>query len=359
MMWPDRRLMDLFMIEHPIVLAPMAGAMNWELAAEVAGAGGLGSLPCAMLTPAMVREQFAKIRARTKNSIALGFFCHTPPVPNNARENAWREKLKPYYQEFAIDPATPVPAANRAPFDSVFCGVVEELKPEVVSFHFGLPEAALVKRVKAAGCVVIGSATTTAEARWLAERGVDAVIAQGFEAGGHRGMFLSGDIASQVGSFALVPQVVDAVKVPVIAAGAIGDARGIAAAFALGAAGAYIGSAYLHCPEAKISAPHRAALKSTCDDGTALTNLMTGRPARSIINRLMREIGPVNAVAPEFPLAAGALAPLRAKAEAQGLGDFSPLWSGQAASLGRDMPARELTVKLVVEAQALLRRMAA
>jgi nitronate monooxygenase len=351
--------MDLFKIEHPIVLAPMAGAMDWELAAEVAEAGGLGSLPCAMLTPALLREQFAKIRARTKKPIALGFFCHTPPVPNNARENAWREKLKPYYQELAIDPTAPVPTANRAPFDSVFCGLVEEFKPEVVSFHFGLPEPALVRRVKAAGCVVIGSATTTAEARWLEARGVDAVIAQGFEAGGHRGMFLTDNLATQVGTFALVPQVVDAVKVPVIAAGAISDARGIAAAFALGAAGAYIGSAYLHCPEAKISAPHRAALKSARDDGTAITNLMTGRPARGIVNRLMREIGPVDAVAPEFPLAAGALAPLRAKAEAQGSGDFSPLWSGQAVALGREMPARELTAKLVVEAQALLRRMAA
>ncbi len=359
MMWPDRRLMDLFKIEHPIVQAPMAGAMDWELAAEAAEAGALGSLPCAMLSPDRLREQFAKIRARTHKPIALGFFCHTPPVPNNARENAWREKLKPYYQEFAIDPAAPVPSANRAPFDAEFCGVVEGLKPEVVSFHFGLPEASLLRRVKAAGCVVIGSATTTAEARWLEERGVDAVIAQGIEAGGHRGMFLTENIASQVGIFALVPQVVDAVKVPVIAAGAIGDARGIAAVFALGAAGAYIGSAYLHCPEAKISAPHRTALRTAQDDGTAITNLMTGRPARGFINRVMRDLGPVDAVAPEFPLAAGALAPLRAKAEAQGSGDFSSMWSGQAASLGREMPARELTAMLAVEAQVLLRRMAA
>lgn len=350
--------MDLFKIEHPIVQAPMAGAMDWELAAEAAEAGALGSLPCAMLSPDRLREQFAKIRARTRKPIALGFFCHTAPVPNNARENAWRERLKPYYQEFAIDPSAPVPSANRAPFDAEFCGVVEELKPEVVSFHFGLPETSLLRRVKAAGCMVIGSATTTAEARWLEERGVDAVIAQGFEAGGHRGMFLTENIASQVGTFALVPQVVDAVKVPVIAAGAIGDARGIAAVFALGASGAYIGSAYLHCPEAKILAPHRAALRDSQDDGTAITNLMTGRPARGFINRVMREIEPVDAVAPEFPLAAGALAPLRAKAEAQGSGDFSSMWSGQAASLGREMPARELTTKLVAEAQNCLRRLA-
>ena len=357
-MWPDRRIIDLFKIAHPILLAPMAGAMDWELAAEVAEAGGLGSLPCAMLTPDQLRDQFAKVRARTDKPININFFCHTPPAPNNAREDAWRERLKTYYLELAIDPAAKVPSSNRAPFDASFCAVVEEIKPQVVSFHFGLPEDGLLRRVKAAGCVVISSATTASEARWLEQRGVDAVIAQGFEAGGHRGMFLTDDIAAQIGAFALVPQVVDAVQVPVIATGAIGDARGIAAAFALGAAGVQIGTAYLHCPEAKISAPHRAALKAVGDDGTAVTNLMTGRPARGIVNRVMREIGPINAIAPEFPLAAGALSPLRAKAEAQGSGDFSPMWSGQAASLGREMPARELTATLVAEAQALMRRMA-
>jgi nitronate monooxygenase len=357
-MWPDRRLLDLLRTEHPIVLAPMAGAMDWELAAAAAEGGALGSLPCAMLTPQQMRVEVANIRARTDKPIGLAYFCHTPPVLNNAREAAWRERLRPYYEEFAIDPAAPAPTSNRAPFDEAFCDAVEDLKPAVASFHFGLPADALLRRVKAAGCVIISSATTVAEARWLAERGVDAVIAQGVEAGGHRGMFLSDDIATQVGTFALVPQVVDAVTVPVIAAGGISDARGIAAAFALGAAGVQIGSAYLHCPEAKISAPHRASLDSAGDAGTALTNLMTGRPARGAVNRVMREIGPMNTVAPEFPLAAGALLPLRAKAEAQGSGDFSPMWSGQAAGLGRAMPARDLTQTLAREAQERLARLA-
>jgi nitronate monooxygenase len=234
---------------------------------------------------------------------------------------------------------------------------MEELKPEVLSFHFGLPEPGLMRRVKAAGCIVLGSATTAAEARWLEQRGVDAVIAQGIEAGGHRGMFLSDDLSVQPGTFALVPQIVDAVKLPVIAAGAVSDARGIAAAFALGASGVQIGSAYLHCPESKISAPHRVALKSAGDAGTAVTNVMTGRPARGAINRVMRELGPINPAAPEFPLAAGALAPLRTKAEAAGSGDFSPMWAGQAATLGRVAPARELTRALAADAQALLRSM--
>jgi nitronate monooxygenase len=235
---------------------------------------------------------------------------------------------------------------------------VEELKPEVVSFHFGLPEPALLRRIKAAGCVIISSATTVAEARWLEGQGADAVIAQGYEAGGHRGIFLGDDLATQAGTFALVPQIVDAVRVPVIAAGAVADARGIAAAFALGAAGVQIGSAYLWCPEAKISKPHRAALKTASEQGTALTNLMTGRPARGIINRVMREIGPMSDVAPAFPLAAGALAPLRARAEAKGSGDFSPMWAGQAASLGRSLPAGELTRALAAEALELIRALA-
>ena len=280
------------------------------------------------------------------------------PELNNQREARWREALAPYYREFGIDPAVPVPSSNRAAFDATFCAVVEELKPEVVSFHFGLPEPDLMQRVKAAGCIVIASATTAAEARWLEARGVDAVIAQGCEAGGHRGIFLTDDIATQAGTFALVPQVVDAVKLPVIAAGGITDARGIAAAFALGAAGVQIGTAYLWCPEARISAPHRAALTSARDDGTAVTNLMTGRPARGFVNRVMREIGPMSDVAPAFPLAAGALAPLRAKAEAQGSGDFSPMWAGQAASLGRAMPAGELTRTLAAEALARMRSLA-
>jgi nitronate monooxygenase len=354
-MWPNQRLIELFHIELPIVQAPVAGAMDWELAVAAAEAGALGSLPCAMLNADQVREQMAKIRSRTEKPINLNFFCHTPPVLSNAREARWRERLAPYYRELGIDPAAPVPSSNRTAFDAALCDVVEELAPAVVSFHFGLPEPGLVNRVKATGAVVLSSATTAAEARWLEAHGADAVIAQGYEAGGHRGMFLTDNLAAQVGTFALVPQIVDAVKVPVIAAGGITDARGIAAAFALGAAGAQIGTAYLWSPEAKISAPHRAALELAPSDATAVTNLMTGRPARGIINRVMREIGPVADVAPDFPLAAGALAPLRAKAEAQGSGDFSPMWAGQAASLGRALPAGELTRKLAAEALEHLR----
>ena len=355
-MWPDRRIIELFGIEHPILLAPMAGGPSTaELAIAVAEAGGLGSLACATLSPEQIRKDLGIIRQRTAKSINLNFFTHKPPRPDAAREARWEARLAPYYSEFAIDPAKPLASVTREPFNDATCRLVEEFKPEIVSFHFGLPEQRLLDRVKATGATVISSATTAREARWLADHGCDAIIAQGNEAGGHRGMFLTDDIAAQPGTFALLPQVVDAVKLPVIAAGGITDGRGIAAAFALGAAAAQVGTAYLFCPEAGVAPLHRAALKSARDDSTALTNLFTGRPARGIINRLMREVGPMSGDAPAFPTAGSALAPLKAAAEAKGSADFGSLWSGQAAALGREMPAAELTRHLVREALARLK----
>jgi nitronate monooxygenase len=236
--------------------------------------------------------------------------------------------------------------------------LVEELRPAIVSFHFGLPAPGLLARVKAAGCKILSSATSIKEAIFLAERGVDAVIAQGAEAGGHRGMFLETDVAAQIGTFALVPQIVDAVKVPVIAAGGIADARGVAAAFALGASGVQIGTAYLRCPEAHISELHRAALKKL-EPATVITNVLTGRPARGILNRFIAEQGPVNPEAPAFPLATQATIPLRTNAEKQGSGDFSSFWSGEARSLGRDMNAEDLTRTIAEESLALLRSLSA
>ncbi|MCP9630711.1 nitronate monooxygenase family protein [Rhodopseudomonas palustris] len=357
-MWPDRRLLDLFAIEFPFLLAPMAGAMDSELAVAAARGGALASLPCAMLSPDTAREQVGTFRQQISAPINLNFFCHTPVAADPAQEAVWKQRLGAYYQEHGIDPAAPVPAASRAPFDAAMCALVEELKPEVVSFHFGLPEASLLDRVKATGAKVIASATIVREAIWLEEHGVDAIIAQGAEAGGHRGMFLTNSIAQQPGLFALLPQVVDAVHVPVIAAGGIADGRAIAAAFALGAAGVQIGTAYLRCPEARTSELVRSALAHGTDEATVMTNVMTGRPARGIANRVMREVGPLSADAPAFPHAAAALGPLKAAAEQQGKVDFTNLWAGQAVRLGRDMPAAELTRALAGSALARLSHLA-
>jgi nitronate monooxygenase len=357
-MWPDRRLLDLFKTEFPIVQAPMAGVMDADLVISAAQGGALGSLPCAMLSAEKAREQLNIIRQRVSGSINMNFFCHDPLDADPKREASWKQRLVPYYQELGLDLAAPINAPNRAPFDAAICDLVEELKPEVVSFHFGLPDPALLKRVKAAGCIVMSSATIVKEAIWLEENGADVIIAQGAEAGGHRGMFLTESIAEQPGTFALVPQVVDAVKVPVIAAGGIADGRGIAAAFALGAAGVQIGTAYLRCPESKVIAPARTALAQAHDDSTVITNVMTGRPARGVINRLMREVGPVSADAPAFPHAATGLAPLKAAAEKLGKVDFTNLWAGQAVRLGREMPAAELTRALAGAALTRLSQLA-
>ena len=354
-MWPNRNLLDLIGIELPIIQAPMAGANGSAMAVAVSEAGALGSLPCAMLDAAKARAEIGSIRQRTTKPINVNFFCHTPAKPNPERDAAWRERLAAYYGEFGLDASAVAPSVNRAPFDEAMCEIVEDLRPEVVSFHFGLPAPALLSRVKGAGCMVLSSATTVEEARWLEARGCDAIIAQGYEAGGHRGMFMTDALTTQAGTLALVPQIVDAVKIPVIAAGGIADGRGIAAAFALGAAGAQIGTAYLFTPESLIGDLHRAALRGAASDQTALTNVFSGRPARGLVNRVMREVGPMSDVAPSFPTAGGALAPLKAKAEAAGASDFSSLWAGQAVGLGREIGAGELTRQLAEEALLCVR----
>jgi len=353
-MWPNDRFIKLSGIDLPIIQAPMAGAALSNMVVAVSEAGALGSLACALLSVEQARKELATIRRRTSHPINANFFCHQPPRDDRTRDMHWRQRLDAYYIQLQADNNT-LSSAARAPFDDKMCDLVMEFHPEVVSFHFGLPDKHLLHRVRSVGAKILSSATSVGEARWLEDQGCDAIIAQGFEAGGHRGMFLTQDVSTQVGTMALVPQVVDAVTVPVIASGGIADARGILAAFALGAAAVQIGTAYLRCPEAHISPLYRQALHEAKDNETAITNIFTGRPARAIINRFMREVGPLSDVAPEFPLAAATLAPLRAKSEMAGSVDFTPLWSGQAARLSRELPAAELTKQFAAEALEKLR----
>lgn len=339
-------LQTLLGIDLPIIQAPMAGAQGSAMTVAVSNAGGLGSLPCAMLGIDAMRSELALIKAQTGKPFNVNFFCHTPPVASEVREARWHAALAPYYDELGVAAGTAQAGPGRAPFSVEVAEALREFKPAVVSFHFGLPAPELLAQVRAWGAKILSSATTVEEARWLQAHGVDAIIAQGLEAGGHRGMFLSDDLSRQLGSFALLPQICAAVNVPVIAAGGIGDATGVAAALAMGAAAVQIGTAYLLCPEASISAVHRAALKSDDARHTALTNLFTGRPARGIVNRIMRELGSISDAPPEFPLATAAIMPLRAKAESLGSGDFSPLWSGQNASGCKEISAAQLTREL-------------
>ena len=352
-MWPQRRLIELLQIEHPLILAPMGGIGTVELASSVCAGGGLGSIACALQHPEAAAKAIHELKAVTDRPINANFFCHRPPRDDTRLEQAWNRRLSRYYREMGLAQSVQ-PASDIAPFGDAMCAVIEDTRPQVVSFHFGLPDAVYLGRIKAAGCRIMSSATTVEEALWLEARGVDVVIAQGSEAGGHRATFLGADptraSARQPSTMALVPQVVDAVKVPVVAAGGIADGRGIAGAFALGAAGAQMGTAYLLCPEAATTQMHREALRHSRADTTLLTNVFTGRPARVVSNRLAAEVGPIIDELPDFPLAARAVAPLRAAAERQGAVDFTPLWSGQAAPLGRAMPARTLTVTLAQEA---------
>lgn len=341
-----KSIQELFGIEIPIVQAPMAGVQGSALAVAVSQAGGLGSLPCALLGQEAMRAELETITQGTRRPYNVNFFCHVPPQPDPAREAAWRAALAPYYAEFGIDPASIPSGPGREPFSEAALELLEAWRPPVVSFHFGLPAAGLVARVKAWGAKVLSTATTVEEACWLEANGADAIIAQGLEAGGHRGNFLSDDQSRQMGTLALVPQVVRAVRVPVIAAGGIADAQGVAAALALGAAGVQVGTAWLLCPEATTSALHRVALASEAARHTVVTNLFTGRPARGIVNRVIRELGPISPSALAFPLVMSAMLPLWAAAEARGSGDFSSLWSGQNATGCRAIGAAALLREL-------------
>lgn len=336
----------LFDTSLPLIQAPMAGVQGSDLALAVCRAGGLGSLPCAMLGPVQLEDELRRLHQEAQGPWNANFFCHRPPAADTGQEAAWHRALAPYYSEYGLDMGSISAGPARRPFDAEALSLLQRFPPAVVSFHFGLPEPALLEGVRALGARVISSATTVEEARWLEAQGVDAVIAQGLEAGGHRGMFLSEDLTSQMGTLALLPQIVDAVSVPVIAAGGIADAAGIRAAMALGAAGVQVGTAYLLCPEATTSAVHRQALQADSARHTALTNVFSGRPARGIVNRIIRELGPICPDAPAFPLAATAIGPLRAAAEKAGSGDFSPLWAGQNTRGCQAISAEALTRQL-------------
>ena len=337
-------------LELPIIQAPMAGFQGGAMASAVSGAGALGSLPGAAMTPQALRDAIGEMRRGARLPVNLNFFCHTVPAPDPVREAAWREALRPYFDELGVSSSAIQNGPGRLPFGDEAAVVVEELRPAVVSFHFGLPPAPLLERVRRAGAQVWSSATTVAEARWLAAQGVDAIIAQGVEAGGHRGVFLPEgqpvDLSGQMRTIPLLTGILEAVRVPVIAAGGIVDAQGVAAALRLGASAVQPGTAFLLCDEATTSAVHRAALQSEAARDTALTNVFSGRPARGIVNRLMRELGPISELPPAFPTAVNALAPLRAAAEQAGRGDFSPLWAGQDVSGCRAIPAAQLVRQL-------------
>ena len=350
-MWPRTDLLDLLGITHPIIQAPMSGFSSPALVAAVSNAGALGSLGCATLPAKAARDQVEEIRRSSNRPFGLNFFVHPAPRIDAQVAHRLRARLSAYYDEFGLG-SVPEPNVPFPHFDQERLQLVLDLRPRVVSFHFGLPPADTLTRIKQTGAFVLSSATTVAEARRLEAEGADGIIAQGFEAGGHRGTFTEGDGAGLVGTMALVPQVVDAVRVPVIAAGGIADGRGIAAAFALGASGVQIGTAFLGCPEAVVPAIHRDALHRAADEDTRLTRAFTGRPARALRNRFIDEMTDSDVL--EFPAQASLMRPLFQVDDDMARKAFLPLWAGQAAPLVRDLPAAKFVDTLVAEAQRRL-----
>lgn len=350
----SNRLKDLFGIELPIIQAPMAGAATPELAIAVSNAGGLGSLGVAMMSPTQLHEAVTKTRAQTNKPINLNYFVHREPALETFSAADIQTAMKPLYDELGLGdvpmPASPAPAFNDQALKQLL-----ELAPKVVSFHFGLPTQDAVKAIKAKGIIILGCATTSAEARALEHGGADAIVAQGHEAGGHRGTFLDHVDLGTVGTMALVPQVVDAVTVPVIAAGGIGDARGIAAAAMLGADGVQLGTAYLMCPETQMHPLHRKALAEVSDHGTVVTKLFSGRPARAIRNRFTEELHALEEKAAPFPAQRALAAPLVAASGKANRAEFMQLWSGQAAALARPEPAADKTTRLMREAGEIIK----
>jgi nitronate monooxygenase len=333
-------------LERPIIQAPMAGVQDHCLAIAVSNAGGLGSLPCGMLNPKQINQEIEIIKTETAKPFNVNFFCHQNPTVDLERDKRWQKILQPYYNEYSINANQLSQTNQRVPFNAELADIVIKHQPKFVSFHFGLPNQALLSKIKSSGIKILSSATTIEEAIWLERNGTDIIIAQGLEAGGHRGMFLSQDLTTQMGIFALLPQIIKAVNIPVIAAGGIADAQGVKAVLSIGAIAAQVGTAYLLCPESKTSHLHRQAIKSQASIHTAITNIYSGRPARGIVNRAIKEIGPINTSAPEFPLASNLMSPLRKAAESCNLDSFTPLWCGQNTTGSLELPAAEVTKKL-------------
>jgi len=355
-MWPESRLCGLLGLKHPIIQAPMAGSDTAALAADVADAGGMGSRGCAEMSPEAFRAAWAETRALTGGALNVNFFAHAGPKHDEQKSARARALLAPFYMELDLG-EVPAEAETLVRFGEAMFAAVMEVRPPVVSFHFGLPEAHHVEALKAAGTVILSTATTPSEARELEARGVDAVIAQGWDAGGHQGFFLT-DRPAQIGTMALVPQVVDAVSVPVIAAGGIADGRGIAAALALGAAGVQIGTAFLTCAEANVAAPRRAAMLAVGGGDTRMSKAFTGRPARAIVNRYMAAMEAHEDDLPDFPLLDRLTLPLDVASATAGSPDLMALLAGQAVGLNRQTTAAELVETLVEETRAAMARLA-
>ncbi len=344
--------MSLPFLDLPIVLAPMAGFATVDLVAAVSNARGFGVLPCAYLTPEQIAAHIQALRNATNRPFGVNLFVETPPYAADPRavQHA-HDRLRAYREELRIPhPAEPPlpPDRYRAQIDAVL-----DAKPAVFTFTFGIPDAATLDRFRAARIFTVGTATTVAEALALKAAGVDGIFAQGSEAGAHRGTFLAPVAESLVGTLALVPQVVDATRLPVFAAGGIGDGRGVAAVLSLGATAAALGTAFLLADESGIAPAHREVLRSERAAHTVLTRAFSGRTARGVPNRVIEELADPADIAP-YPFQNALTRDVRTAAAAQGRAEFLSLWAGQAVALATSKPAAEIVADLMRTARASL-----
>lgn len=345
----SQRLLELLDIERPIIQAPMAGISTPAMAAAVADAGGLGSIGVGAVNAAAAGEMIAAVRARSGRSLNVNLFCHQPAKADAAREAAWLERLRPEFNRFGAEP----PGAIREIYqsfleDEAMLATLLAARPKVVSFHFGLPSADWVMALREAGIVLLGSATSLAEARLVASAGVHAVVAQGYEAGGHRGMFDPDGDDSQLGTMALTRLLVRALDIPVIAAGGIMDGAGIAAVLRLGASAAQLGTAFVATDESAADEGYRAALFSEAAHHTVMTRAVSGRPARCLANRFTAlGQGVVSVDVPSYPIAYDAGKALHAAAKGTGDFTYGAQWAGQGAPLARSHSVASLMAELI------------
>ena len=355
-MFPSTAFTKLAGVEYPILGAPMAGASTADLTVAISEAGGMGPLAAAALSPEAIRNEVATVRKRTSKPFNINLFVLGQAKADPQQVARALELLAPIREELGLAPGTPL--EKYCPDNAAQMEAVLEARPALASFTFGILSKEQVAAFQARGILVMGTATTVAEARAWESVGADLVCAQGSEAGAHRGTFLGDAEGSLVGTMALVPQMVDAVRIPVIAAGGIMDGRGIAAALMLGAAGVQMGTAFLSSPESGISAAWREALRGAKDDSTRVSRIYSGRHARGIVNEFMRKLTPVVDDVPPYPIQNALTQPIRQAAAKAGRGEYLSLWAGQGAAMGRGIPAAELFAALVRETYEALGRAA-
>ncbi len=348
-------------ITLPIIQAPMAGTSTPAMAAAVSNAGGLGSIGVGATDAAGAREMIAGVRAVSNRGFNVNLFCHTPPAADAARDKTWIETLRPLFAQYGAEPPSQLREIYKSfvEDDDMLAMLLAE-RPPVVSFHFGLPSAERIAALKQAGIVLLASATNLADARAIEAAGIDAVVAQGYEAGGHRGVFDPSAPDDKLGTMALTRLLVRNLKIPVIAAGGIMDGAGIAAALVLGAAAAQLGTAFIACPESSADAAYRSLLLSAGAEKTVMTAAISGRPARSLANKFTAfgETVPPDRIA-AYPMAYDAGKQLNAAAKAEGEPGYGAQWAGQAAPLARALPAAELVARLKEEMDAALKQASA